>query len=128
MKIITKNELTEDFFKYKDFPDIEIIPEIISNVKSYGDKSIIEYSKKFGDGEIKELAVSQAEIDKALEETPADVIDSLNTAIKNIRNFAETQFDTLKDIEIDIDGIKLGHKVIPLNRIGAYVPGGNYPL
>ena len=128
MKIITKNELTEDFFKYKDFPDIEIVPEIISNVRKYGNKSVIEYSKKFGDGEIKELAVSQAEIDKALEETPEDVIDSLNTAIKNIRKFAEAQFDTLKDIEIDIDGIKLGHKVISLNRIGAYVPGGNYPL
>ncbi|OGH98102.1 MAG: histidinol dehydrogenase [Candidatus Melainabacteria bacterium GWF2_32_7] len=128
MKIININELNQDFFQYKEFPEIEIVPEVISNIKKYGNKSITEYSKKFGDGDLTEFTVSKAEIDKAFQETPPDIIDNLNIAISNIREFAKAQFSILKNIEIDIDGIKLGHKIIPLNRIGAYVPGGNYPL
>lgn len=59
---------------------------------------------------------------------PDNTLQYLKTAINNIKTFAQAQFKLLKDIEIDIDGIKLGHKIIPLDIVGCYVPGGNYPL
>jgi len=126
MKIINSTELKSDFFTYKEFP--VSVTEIIEAIKTGGDKAVKEYSKKFGDGDFDRLYLSDEEIDKALSQVPQDVLDCIKTSITNVKRFAEAQFAVLKDVETNFDGIKLGHKVIPLNRIGAYVPGGNYPL
>jgi histidinol dehydrogenase len=126
MKIINSNELKPDFFAYKEFP--VSVSEIVNAVKIGGDKAIKEYSKKFGDGDLERFCLTEEEINKAVSSVSDDIIDCINVSITNVKRFAEAQFQVLKDIETDIDGIKLGHKVIPLNRIGAYVPGGNYPL
>ena len=128
MKLIKYSELSEDFYKYQEFEGIESVSAIISDVKNRGDVAIKEYSKKFGDGELTQLEVSQEEIEKAYEETSEEIKNSLKQAIENVRNFAEAQLSVIKDIETNANGIKLGHKVIPLEKIGAYVPGGNYPL
>ncbi len=128
MKVIKYSELTEDFYKYQEFEGLESVSAIICDVKKRGDAAVKEYSQKFGDGELINLEVSQEEIEKAFSETPEEIINALKQAIANIKNFAETQFSAIKEIETDINGIKLGHKIIPLEKIGAYVPGGNYPL
>ncbi|OGH96186.1 MAG: histidinol dehydrogenase [Candidatus Melainabacteria bacterium GWA2_34_9] len=128
MKLIKYSELTEDFYKYQEFEGIESVSSIISDVKNRGDVAIKEYSKKFGDGDLFQLEISSEEIEKAYEETSDKIKDSLKQAIENVRNFAKAQLSIIKDIETNANGIKLGHKVIPLERIGAYVPGGNYPL
>jgi histidinol dehydrogenase len=126
MKIINSTELKSNFFSYKEFS--VSVSEIINAVKAGGDITVKEYSKKFGDGELDRLYLTEEEIDKAVKEVPQDIINCIKTSITNVRRFAETQFSILKDIETDFDGIKLGHRVIPLNIVGAYVPGGNYPL
>ncbi|MDD3013172.1 MAG: histidinol dehydrogenase [Candidatus Gastranaerophilales bacterium] len=126
MKIINSTELKPDFFAYKEFS--VSVSEIVNTVKIGGDKTVKEYSRKFGDGELDMLYLTEEEIDKAIKEVPQDIIDCIKASIANVKRFAEAQFIILRDIETDIDGIKLGHKVIPLNIIGAYVPGGNYPL
>ena len=128
MKILSYKDLSDDFFQYKSFSGIESVSEIISNVRKYGNKSVIEYSKKFGDGDVQNIELTEEEIQQAFECVQEDVIENLKSAISNIKRFAEAQFAVLKDVDVDINGIKLGHKVIPLERIGAYVPGGNYPL
>lgn len=128
MKLIRHSELTEEFYKYQEFDGIESVSSIISDVKNRGDIAIKEYSKKFGDGDIVELEVTSEEIEKAYNETSDEIKNSLKLAIENVKNFAKAQISVIKDVETDINGIKLGHKVIPLERIGAYVPGGNYPL
>jgi len=128
MKIIKVNELNNDFYKYKEFSGIESVLKIISDIKENGDKSIVEYSKKFGDGNLQNLALTENEIDDAIKSVPEDTIESLKYAISNVKKFAEAQFSLLKDLEVDFNGSKLGHKVIPLEIVGAYVPGGNYPL
>jgi len=128
MKLIKYSEITKDFYKYQEFEGIESVSKIISDVKNNGDKAIIEYSKKFGDGDLIQLEVSPVEIEKAYEETSEEIKNALKQAIENVRSFAEAQLSVIKDIETDKNGIKLGHKIIPLERIGAYVPGGNYPL
>jgi len=128
MKTIKFNELNADFYAYKEFSGIESVFEIIKDVRENGDRAVIEYSRKFGDGDISALQLTAEEIDKAVSLVPQDVLASLQSAIENVRAFAKCQFDTIKPVQIDINGAKLGHKVIPLERTGAYVPGGNYPL
>ena len=128
MKLIKYSELSEEFYNYQEFDGTESVSSIISDVKNRGDIAIKEYSKKFGDGDIVDLEVTPEEIEKAYNETSDEIKNSLKLAIKNVKNFAEAQISVIKDVETDINGIKLGHKVIPLERIGAYVPGGNYPL
>lgn len=128
MKIIKYSEISEDFYKYQEFEGIESVSAIISDLKNRGDVAIKEYSKKFGDGELTQLEVTPEEITKAYAETSEEIKNALKQAIANVKKFAEAQLSVIKDVETDIDGIKLGHKVIPLERVGAYVPGGNYPL
>lgn len=128
MKIIRRTEIPQDFYKYQEFEGIESVSAIIFDVKKRGDAAIKEYSKKFGDGELNNLEVSREEIEKAYSETPEEIKNVLKQAIENIKCFAEAQLSSLKEIETNKNGVKLGHRVIPLERIGAYVPGGNYPL
>jgi len=126
MKIINSTELSPDFFSYREFP--VSVSEIINAVKTGGDNTVREYSRKFGDGEPDRLYLTEEEIDEAMNKVSQDIIDCIKASITNVRKFAEAQFSILKNIETDIDGIKLGHRVMPLNIVGAYVPGGNYPL
>ncbi len=101
---------------------------IISDVKINGDKAVKRIQQKFGDGDLTSLEVTPEEIETAYKNTPEEIKNALKQAIENIKRFAKAQLSVIKDIETNTDGIKLGHKVIPLERIGAYVPGGNYPL
>ncbi len=128
MKQVNYSELNQDFYKYQECDGIGAVFEIINYVKIHGDSAVKKYSRQFGDGEFNNLEVSGQEIEQALAKTPEDIKNYINEAIKNIKNFAEAQFSALREIEVNFDGIKLGHKIIPLERIGAYVPGGNYPL
>ncbi len=128
MNIIDIKKLDDNFFKYKEFVGIDTVNQIINDVKASGDNSIKKYSKKFGDGELDSFEITEEEIETALSEVPSDILKSIEYAIKNVKKFAQAQLSNLKDIEISFDGITLGHKVIPIERIGAYVPGGNYPL
>ena len=128
MKTIQYKDLNEDFYKYQEFPGFELVSEIIQYVKVHGDEAVKRYSRQFGDGDLKKFELAAEEINEAVEKTPDDIKICIKEAVENVRKFAQAQFSILKEIESDIDGIKLGHKVIPLERIGAYVPGGNYPL
>ena len=128
MKIVKYKDLEGSFFEYNEFAGIESVDAIINDVKNNGDKAVIEYSKKFGDGEITGLLLTDSEIEEALWQVSDELKEHLKLAVDNVKNFAEAQFSVLKNIEIDIEGSKLGLSVIPLEKIGAYVPGGNYPL
>lgn len=128
MKKIKYSEISEDFYKYQEFQGIESVSSIISDVKNRGDEAIREYSLKFGDGELAEFEVSKAEIEAAYSQTPKEIIQALECAVKNVGDFAAAQLDCIKQLKTSKDGITLGHSIISLERTGAYVPGGNYPL
>ncbi len=128
MNIIDIKDLDDSFFKYKEFAGIEAVNEIINDIKTNGDTSIKKYSKKFGDGDLDSFEVTEQEIEKAIQEVSSDILKSIEYSIKNVKKFAQAQLSNLKDTEISFEGMTLGHKVIPIERIGAYVPGGNYPL
>lgn len=128
MKIIKYENIDKNFYNYNEFEGIESVKTIIQDVKNNGDEAVLKYSKKFGDGEIKNIELTPDEISQALESVSPDVLDSIQKAISNVRKFAQLQFLSINNLNTEIDESILGHSIIPLQTTGAYVPGGNYPL
>ena len=135
MKIITSHELfknqNHDFFKTAALESLQNVEDIIEDIKKNGDKSIIHYSKTFNDGDFssgEDFIVSEEEIKKAYEMTDDKTINALEKCIENVRDFAQEQLLCLKNLDMKKNNSLLGHRVIPLERVLCYVPGGNYPL
>ena len=128
MKIIDYKEISNEFFEKIEFENITSVNDIIQDVRKNGDEALIRYSKQFGDGEIKMLEVSKEEIEEAFKQVDEKTLDAIKFAIKNVREFAQKQLSCLKNLDTEVDGAKLGHRIIPLETVGCYIPGGNYPL
>lgn len=135
MKIITSHELfknqNHEFFKTAALESLQNVEDIIEDIKKNGDKSIIHYSKTFNDGDFssgEDFIVSKEEIKKAYEMTDDKTINALEKCIENVRDFAQEQLSCLKNLDMKKNNSLLGHRVIPLERVLCYVPGGNYPL
>lgn len=106
----------------------EIVADIIANVRKNGDKALREYSAKFDGAELDSLEVSAEEIDAAFAALEPDFIAIIEEAAENIREFHRHQIRT-GFVITPRDGVVLGQRVIPLERVGLYVPGGtaSYP-
>lgn len=106
----------------------DIVADIIDNVRENGDKALIEYGAKFDGAEITALEVTKEEIEKAYEEEDKDYIATLQKARDNIYKFHSHQVRNNFTIN-DTDGIILGQKITPIDKVGLYVPGGTarYP-
>ena len=128
MKIYNYENLNEDFFRNIPFETITSVNEIISDVKKKGDIAVFKYSQQFGDGVLNRLKVSKSEIEEAYKNVDEDAICAIKTAIKNVREFSTKQLECLNNLDTNVSGLRLGHRVIPLNSAGCYIPGGNYPL
>ncbi len=127
MQIVNYKNIPEEFFKNIEFSSIESVKEIIQNVKTNGDSAVLEHTKQF-DGEINNIEVTKEEIENAYKNVDEETISAIKTAIKNVREFSLKQLKCLKPLDTKVDGIKLGHKLIPIKTAGCYIPGGNYPL
>ena len=102
---------------------------IIKAIESRGDAAVREYSRQFDQWEPAEFRLSEAEIDKARKALSGREIEDIAFAQKQVRNFAQIQRDSMKDVEVETyPGVVLGHKNIPVNAAGCYIPGGKYPL
>lgn len=102
---------------------------IIRAVEDRGDAAIRELSLKFDNFAREDFRLSQTEIDSCIDTLSRQDLDDIRFAQKQVRNFAEVQRKTLQDIEVEtLPGVILGHKNIPVNSVGCYVPGGKYPL
>lgn len=106
----------------------ETVAEIIENVKKNGDKALFEYCEKFDGVTLSSLVVTEEEIDKAFETVKPEFIAVLEEAAENIRKFHSAQVRNSFIIN-DKNGVVMGQKIIPLDRVGLYVPGGTaaYP-
>ncbi len=127
-KDILKNLLKRSTSNYGEFE--KIVSEIIENVKENGDKAVFEYTKKFDkfDLNAENIRVTKEEIEAAYKEVDDEYISVMKHAAENIRVFHEKQ---LRNTWIDTkpDGSILGQRIIPIEKCGAYVPGGKaaYP-
>ena len=106
----------------------DVVADIIKNVRERGDAALYEYCEKFDRAKLSCLAVSEAEIEEAMNTVEPEFIEILKKAAANIRKFHEKQVRNSFIIN-DENGIVIGQKVIPVDRAGLYVPGGTaaYP-
>ena len=105
-----------------------IVSKIIEKVKAEGDKALFEYSRKFDGADLASLEVSSVEIDEAFQSVEPKFIEVLEKAAANIRLFHEKQARNSFIIS-EVDGVVMGQKVMPIEKVGLYVPGGTaaYP-
>src|SRR5712671_5007873 len=107
----------------------ETVESILAQVDEKKDLAIRELSKQFDNWEPKDFRLSAAEIEQAISRVPKRDLDDIKFAQAQVRNFAQKQRDTMKDLEVEtLPGVILGHRHIPVNAIGCYVPGGRYPM
>ena len=105
------------------------VEEILSNIKKNGDKAIRSYSKKFDDYSPKVFRLTDHEIKECISQVSPKDLDDIKFAQEQIRNFAEIQKETMKDVEVEtLPGVILGHRNIPVESVGCYVPGGKFPM
>ncbi len=107
----------------------EIVEAALADIEKRGDAAVRDLSVKFDGWDRADYRLTQAEIDAAIADvSPAD-LDDIRFAQAQVRNFAEIQKASMQPIEREtLPGVVLGHRHIPINSVGAYVPGGKYPL
>ncbi len=113
-----------------DTAEIEgIVAGVLAEVRARGDAAVAEYARKFDRSDLEAFEVSAEAREAAVAELDPQTRVDTEFAIANVRRFAEAQMATILPLDIETaPGAFLGHRVIPLARVGAYVPGGRYPL
>jgi len=102
---------------------------ILRDIEDGGDSAVREYSRKFDQWDPEDFTLSRAQIEAAVRRLSAREIEDIRFAQAQIRRFAEVQRDSLRPVEVEtLPGVVLGHKHIPVNAVGCYVPGGRYPM
>lgn len=124
-----KTNMDEIFARVTPQTDVAgIVRQIISNVVKNGDAALYEYCERFDRAKLTSLEVSQEELESAMQTVDPEFIRILETAAANIRKFHQSQVRNSFIIN-DSDGVVMGQKIIPMDRVGIYVPGGTaaYP-
>ena len=106
-----------------------VVEGILADIEKRGDEAVRLLSNKFDNWSPKDFKLSKFQIEECLKSLPKQVIDDIKFAQAQIRNFAQIQRDSIRDVEVEtMPGVVLGHKNIPINSVGCYVPGGKYPM
>lgn len=106
-----------------------IVERILLEIEQKGDAAVRELSEKFDDWSPESFRLSEGEIQSCLDQVPDQAISDIEFAQEQIRNFAQIQRDAFADVEVEtLPGVILGHKNIPVESVGCYVPGGKYPM
>ncbi|ENA0622848.1 histidinol dehydrogenase [Enterobacter hormaechei] len=107
----------------------EKVSAIIERVKTEGDTALRAFSQQFDHVVPAQFEVSEQEIAEALEGMDAQTRRDSEFAINQVRRFAQAQLATILPLEVEtLPGVHLGHRIIPVQTVGCYVPGGRYPI
>ncbi len=107
----------------------KVVEDVLSNIKNKGQKAVKEYSKNFDNFEPEKFRLSEEEIDKSMAKVSSRELQDIKFSLNQVVRFAEEQKKTLRDLEIEtMPGVILGHRNIPVNSVGCYIPGGKYPF
>ena len=116
----------------KDDADLKVrttVETLLANIKARGDMAVREMSIRFDGWDRTDYRLTDAEIRDCMSQLSARNLEDIRFAQAQVRNFAEHQKASMHDIEVEtLPGIVLGHKNLPVNSVGCYVPGGKYPL
>lgn len=107
----------------------ETVESILADIDARKDQAVADLSKKFDNWAPADFKLSAQEIERAIAQVPKRDLDDVKFAQAQVRNFAQKQRETMHDLEVEtLPGVVLGHRHIPVNSIGCYVPGGRYPM
>ncbi|MDX1781327.1 MAG: histidinol dehydrogenase [Thalassovita sp.] len=107
----------------------DVVETTLSDIASRGDAAVRELSLKFDGYAPESFRLTQSEIEAAMQKVSARDMEDIKFAQAQIRRFAEAQRASMTDIEVEtMPGVILGHKNIPVQSVGCYVPGGKFPM
>jgi len=107
----------------------QTVREIIGGIRVRGDAALREYSQRFDGWNPPAFRLSPEEIEAAIAEVPEEQLASIRFTLEQVQTFARAQRASIHEVEIEtIPGVTLGHKVLPMNSVACYVPGGRYPM
>jgi sulfopropanediol 3-dehydrogenase len=105
------------------------VSEMLLDLEAHGMDAVRKYSRNFDAWNPASFELSDKEIRDTITRLPQEVIEDTDYCQGNVRRFAQEQFETMLPLEVEIrPGVILGHKHIPLNAVGSYIPGGRYPM
>lgn len=105
------------------------VEEILADIERRGDQAVKELSERFDQWSPESFRLNDGEIASAIDLVPEQDLDDIRFAQAQVRNFAEQQKACLTDLEVEtLPGVVLGHRNVPVNTVGCYVPGGKYPM
>ena len=106
-----------------------VVEDTLKAIEERGDNAVREYSQKFDNYTPESYKLNLDEIDSLIKRVPKRDLKDIKFAQSQIRGFAQAQRDSMQDIEIEtMPGVTLGHKNIPVQSVGCYVPGGKFPM
>jgi sulfopropanediol 3-dehydrogenase len=105
------------------------VEKILGDIETRGDQAVRDLSEKFDNWSPASFRLSEAEIEAAMSKVAKRDLEDIRFAQEQVGNFARHQKAALQDVEVEtMPGVVLGHKNIPVNSVGCYVPGGKYPM
>jgi histidinol dehydrogenase/sulfopropanediol 3-dehydrogenase len=106
-----------------------LVSRVLLDVRTHGDAAVRRYSMEFDKADLAQFEVSTADRQEAVARMDPQTRADTEFAIDNVRRFAQAQLATILPLDVEpLPGLHLGHRVIPIERVGAYVPGGRFPL
>jgi len=106
-----------------------LVARVLQDVRTHGDAAVRRYAMEFDRTDLQRFEVTPAERQAAVDGMEHQTRADTEFAIENVRRFAQAQLSTILPLDVEpLPGLHLGHRVIPIERVGAYVPGGRFPL
>ncbi|HNS05773.1 MAG TPA: histidinol dehydrogenase [Candidatus Saccharicenans sp.] len=129
LKICRAEELEKTFFDYAEPECLEDVRKIIKEVRQKGDEALKKFTILYDDVSLDDFRVSQQEIKRAEKKVDSSLKKAMAQAAENLKVMSRSQLNSLKNLKRKIKpGVIAEQKIIPINRVGIYVPGGRYPL
>ncbi len=126
---VIKQGISADAAEEMDAQVRSTVEGILADIKARGDAAVRELSEKFDSYAPERYRLTEEEIEACVARVPEQTLDDIRFAQAQVRNFAEIQRASMKDVEEEtFPGVVLGHKNIPVGSVGCYVPGGRYPM
>ena len=108
---------------------VETVAKLISEVREKGDSAVRLLTKKFDNIDLEKMVYTEEDFNAAEKAMPVTLKEDMDFGFNQVTNFAKAQFDTISEFEKEVGpGIHMGHRIIPISSVGAYIPGGRYPI
>ena len=129
MARILKHGITEEASASNNAQVRQTVENILSDIEKKGDSAVRELSEKFDNWSPEKFRLTEEQIQACVDALDESTKHDIEFAQTQVRNFAQIQRDSMHDVEVEtMPGVVLGHKNVPVNSVGCYIPGGKYPL